>query len=33
MSKNTAILYNYWYFVMETCFGLSLDRLQAIILK
>ena len=27
--KNTTILYNYWYFVMATCFGLSLDSLQA----
>jgi hypothetical protein len=26
--KNTKILYNYWYFVMATCFGLSLDHLQ-----
>jgi hypothetical protein len=31
--KNTAYLYNYWYFVMATCFGLSLEHLQATILK
>ena len=23
----------YWYFVMATCFGLSLDRLQTNVLK
>ena len=27
--KNTTVLYNCWYFVMATCFGLSLDHLQA----
>jgi len=31
--KNTTILYNYWYFVTATCFGLSLDQLQANVLK
>ena len=28
ITKNTAILYNYWYFVIATFFGLSLGRLQ-----
>jgi hypothetical protein len=27
--KNTTIVYNYWYLTMTTCFGLSLDHLQA----
>jgi hypothetical protein len=31
--KHTTILYNYWHFVMATCFGLSLDHLQAIVLN
>jgi hypothetical protein len=31
--KTTKILYNYWYFVMATCFRLSLDHLQANVLK
>ena len=28
-AKNTTILYNYWYFVTATCFGLSVDHIQA----
>ena len=31
--KNTTIVYNYWYFVMATCFGHSLDHLQTNVLK
>jgi len=31
--KNTTYFYNYWYFVMATCIGLSLDHHQASILK
>jgi len=31
--KNTTIVYNYWYSVMATCFGPSLDHLQANVLK
>jgi hypothetical protein len=30
--KNTNIFHNYWYFDMATCFGLSLDNLQANVL-
>jgi hypothetical protein len=26
--KKKKILYNYWYFVMVTCFGLCLDHMQ-----
>jgi hypothetical protein len=29
LRQNTTILYNYWYFVMASRFGLSLDHLQA----
>jgi hypothetical protein len=28
-AKSTTILYNYWYFIMATCFGFSLDHLKA----
>jgi len=31
--KNTKISYNYWYFVMATCFGLSLEHLLDKVLK
>jgi hypothetical protein len=31
--KNTTRVYNYWYFVMATCFDPSLDHLQANVLK
>jgi hypothetical protein len=31
--KNTTILCNYWYPLMTTCFGISLDQLQANVLK
>jgi hypothetical protein len=33
LRQNTTILYNYWYFVMATRFGLSSDHLQASVLK
>jgi hypothetical protein len=33
LRQNTTILYNYWYFDMATRFGLSLDHLQASVLK
>jgi len=29
MTSKTTILYNFWHFVMATCFGLCLDHLQA----
>ena len=31
--KNTNISYNYWHFVMATCFGLCLEYLQDNVLK
>ena len=31
--KNTTIVYNYWYPIMATRFGPSLDHLQANVLK
>jgi hypothetical protein len=31
--KNTTVLYNYWHFVMATCFGPPLDHLQANVFK
>ena len=31
--KNSTTIYNYWRFVMATCFGPSLDHLQVNVLK
>ena len=31
--KTTRKAYNYWYFVMATYFGLSVDHLKASVLK